>query len=52
MEKGGNWPTAAMNVIPVFISGHPVVTKLGDYSTFNISAVVLTDIQPLQCDTF
>ena len=32
------WLTAA--VIPVFITGHPVITKWGNYSTFNIFAVV------------
>ena len=31
------WPTAA--VIPVFITGRPVITKWGDYSTFDIPTV-------------
>ena len=36
------WPIAA--VIPVVITGHPVITKWGDYSTLDISTVVLKDI--------
>ena len=43
--SGLYWPTAAM--IPVFITGRPVITKWGDYSTFDIPTVVLRDIQQL-----
>ena len=32
-------PTAGAAVIPVFITGHPVTTKWGDYSTFDIPTV-------------
>ena len=36
-------PTAAE--IPIFITGHPVITKWDDYSTSNIPTVVSKDIQ-------
>ena len=38
-------PTAV--VIPIFISGHPIITKWFDHSTFNIPTVILKDIQQL-----
>ena len=45
------WPRAA--VIPVFITGHPVITKWGNCSTFNILTVVLKDIQQLwECQMY
>ena len=34
---GSYWPTAG--TIPNFITGHPVITKWGDYSTFDIPKV-------------
>ena len=34
-EATGSWPTAT--VIPVFITGRQVITKWGNYSTFNIA---------------
>ena len=39
------WPIAA--VIPVFITGHPVIMKWGNYNTFNIPTFVLKDIQQM-----
>ena len=39
------WQTAA--VIPLFIMGHPVITKRDDYSTFYISSVFLKNVQQL-----
>ena len=39
LKFGDLWQTAA--VIPVFITGRPVITKWGDYSTFNIPIVVV-----------
>ena len=39
------WPTAA--VIPVFISGRPIIKKWADHSTVNIPTVILKDIQQL-----
>ena len=44
-EINSQGPTAA--VIPVTIKGHPVITKWGDDSTFNLPIVVLKDIQQL-----
>jgi len=41
MIKSPILPTAA--VIPVFITGQPIIKNLGGYNTFNISAVVLKD---------
>ena len=35
-------PSAA--VIPVFITGRPIITEWGDNSTFNIPTVILRDI--------
>ena len=34
-------------VIPVFITGRPIMTKWGDYSTFDIPTIVLKGIQQL-----
>ena len=34
-----HWLTAA--VIPAFITGHPVITKWGDYSTFDITIIAI-----------
>ena len=45
LESRCQRPTA--NVIPVFITGRPVIIKWGDHSAFNIPIVVLKDIQQL-----
>ena len=46
-----HWPTAA--VISVLITGCPVITKWVDCSAFNISTVVLKDIQQLwECQMY
>ena len=37
--------TAAL--IPVFLTGRPIIAKWGDYSTFKVPKVVLKDIKRL-----
>ena len=45
LSQKSHRPTAV--VFLVFITGFPVITKWGDYSTFNIPRVVLKVIQQL-----